>query len=56
VAHVEQSGLGFGGSAEFVLLVLAAGFGLVLFSLGPALGLISLFLLPGLFFLTFGKC
>jgi hypothetical protein len=56
VAHVEQRGLGFGGGAKFVLLVQAAGFGLVLFSLGPAFSLVFLSLLPGLFFLTLGKC
>jgi hypothetical protein len=56
MAHVKQRGLGFGGGAEFVLLVLAAGFGLVLFPLGPAFSLVSLFLLPGLLFLTLGKC
>ena len=56
MAHMEQRGLSFGGCAEFILLVLAAGLRLVLFSLSAALGLISLLLLPGLFFLTFGKC
>jgi hypothetical protein len=53
---MEQRGLGFGGGAEFVLLVLASGFGFVLFPLGSAFSLVSLPLLPGLLFLTFGKC
>ena len=56
MAHVEQRGLGFGGGAEFVLLVLASGLGLVLFSLAPALCFVSLSLLSSLLFLTLGKC
>jgi hypothetical protein len=53
VAHVEHRGLRFGGSAEFIELVLAPRLRFVLFSLASALGLISLSLLPCLFFLPF---
>ena len=56
VAHLEQRCLGRSGLMEFVHLMNAAGFRLFLLALDPALGLISLFLLPGLLFLTLCKC
>jgi len=56
VPHVKQRGLGFSRRAEFVLFMLGAGFGLILFSLDPSLSLVSLSLLPRLLFLTLGKC
>jgi hypothetical protein len=55
-SHVEHRGLGLSRGAEFVVLLLASGFGLVLFSLGPAFSLVSLSLLSCLFFLTLGEC
>jgi hypothetical protein len=56
VAHMEHRGLCFCGGAKLVELVHAAGLGLVLFALNPALGLVALLLLSGLFLLTFREC
>jgi hypothetical protein len=57
VAHLEHRGLGRSVLAEFVQFVRVAKLGLVfLFSLAPALGLVSLLLLPCLLFLTLCKC
>lgn len=56
MVHAEQRGLGFRGGAQFVLLMLAAGFRFILFSLTASLGLVSLPLLPCLFFLALCKC
>jgi len=55
VGHLEQCCLGLSVLAELIQFMHAAGFGPVLFSLAPALGLVPLFLLACLFSLTLGK-
>ena len=56
MVHMEHSGLGFGGFAKQIEIIGGAGLGLVLLALAAALGFVALFLLTGLFLLTFGEC
>src|SRR5450631_3313812 len=51
----EQRRLRFGKLSQFLHLVHHSALRLVLFTLHPALCLLALFLLPGLFFLAFSK-